>query len=441
MKRYILLKVLIALLLCIATICVFYPGSYNNDTWGQYIHMQKDWADDWFGPGLWYVWKFLISVTGNYKSLFFVFMASYWILLLLLTWDCALFSARFWVVMFLGIFFSFIPQYLMRDTLFAIEWGFAFLLMLRLHKTRNVIGKTLIIVLILVIMMHGLLLRSNAVVALVPFVLALIVAVNNRLSMAKSVICAAALSVVLIISTTKILYGPIEAHRVYPDYKLKLLDVAGITQLSGQNYIPACLTQDTVFDSGYVMAHYTPATFDDIYWAPVNVIPPPTAELNDCVTAAWKKAIREHPALYLKNRSEGFLNYLRIKKRFKNEEYWNVNIEIDPNNPEGLTIQPNKARDAFKTVYDKLSLAYFFDTWLWLVLNIGLFVFTVSRYRKTGAVSLKILACVQLSAILYLLSQFPIYQHDRYFRYNYWNVFVLILTIGAFCKHKPKVAA
>ena len=30
--------------------------------------------------------------------------------------------------------------------------------------------------------------------------------------------------------------------------------------------------------------------------------------------------------------------------------------------------------------------------------------------------------CLQLSAIIYMLSQFPVFSNDRDFRYHYWNV-------------------
>jgi hypothetical protein len=430
MKRYQVIKLLVAALLCIATICIYYPGSYSNDTWGQYIHQSIDYVDDWWGPGLSYLWKYLMKLTGSLFSLYYLQMVAYWTLLALLVWHCRLQSARFWVVMGLGVLFSFMAQYLMRDTLMALAWGFAFLLMLRLSVTRHIAARIFIVVLIVLLSLYGLILRSNAVVALIPLALGLFVAAAKKIRWTRAIAYSIILSGLLIFFAARILYDGFDATRTYPEYKLKMLDVTGITKLTNQNYIPACLTDNPQFDSAFVMNNYTPATFDEIYWSGTNVIPPPDSAVSACVSQSWKKAIREQPIAYLQNRTEGFLYYLRIKKRFKNEEFLNANIEIDPNNPVGLKTEPRFLRDKFKQAYGWLSLTPFFDTWLWLLLNIACFAYTVFKYRQNGARHLAILACIQLSAIVYLISQIPVYQHDRDFRYNYWNVMILILTIG-----------
>ena len=305
------IKLLLSLLFCIASICIFLPGSYSNDSWAQYIHMTKNWHDDWFGPAMVCLWGALWSVTRTYISLYFFQMIAYWLFITLLAWDRPLASVRFWIVMLSGLFLCFIPQYLMRDSLMAMSWGLASLLVLHPHYIKH---KKIAIWTILVLSTYGLWLRPNALAALLPFALAIIITVRERQTILRQLLLAAGLTCLFFAATNILTYVVFRAAKTYPGYKLQLLDITGISKLSGHNYLPACVTTYPTFNYDELLKTYTPATFDHIYWSDRKLIPPPDAALSACVHRSWVTAITAHPLLYLENRTEGFLYYLRIKK-------------------------------------------------------------------------------------------------------------------------------
>ena len=71
----------------------------------------------------------------------------------------------------------------------------------------------------------------------------------------------------------------------------------------------------------------------------------------------------------------------------------------------------------------------FFHPWLWLVLNTTFACIFFYKFRRQHLYEYKVLAFIQLSGIIFLLSNFFIYQHDRDFRYNHWCVFVFIIGL------------
>ncbi len=391
--------------------------------------MTIHWYDDWFGPGMVALWRVLWLATSKYTSLFLLQMAAYWTFVAFLTSRLPLTSTRYVAVMIAAIYCCFIPQYQMRDSLMAISWGLATLLMLQLPHLKN---KAIAVAVILLLIFYGLWLRPNAAAALVPFVLALVVAVWRRISMWKAIAASILISAALFAATGFATYRVMHAAKAFPSYKLKLLDLVGISKLSGINQLPACITSHPTFNYNKTLALYTPATIDHIYWSPDALIPSPTEELNACVSKQWVTTISKYPGLYLANRADGFLYYLRIKKRFKADEYSNAFIDIDPQNPLHLTQKNSRVRNTIKEAYRIMGRACLFDPWLWLLLNICAFGFTIAKFRKSGTSALQVLACVQLSGIIFLLSQVLIYQHDQDFRYNYWLVFVIFITLGTF---------
>jgi hypothetical protein len=126
---------------------------------------------------------------------------------------------------------------------------------------------------------------------------------------------------------------------------------------------------------------------------------------------------------------------------------------------------PNDLRDRFTGMYTALGVTCIYSPWFWLLLNMAGFVgfLYCSRREAINAVGAgnladahsagslvgeprndenrlctpyrirywQLHAWIQLSGVLYTLSQFPVYQHDRDFRYNYWNVFVALIAVAA----------
>jgi Ca2+/Na+ antiporter len=454
--KLLLLTVLIGWLFC-----VYIPGSYSGDSWSQYNQMVSGTYDDWFGAAFSWTWRKLWRLTGNYSTLFVTHMALYSLFIFLLLEHIPMRSIMFWVLIVLAVFFSFIPQYVMRDSLMTLLWGIAVLLLLRTQQDRKdeqpQPRHRMMKATALFLLAYGLWVRTNTLVALLPL-LWIIMPPINLLRIPKSVSNAPAipkkpfirwkamllslLTCILFFLTAQFLtYRVLHATKSYPAFKLKLLDIAGISKLSGQNYFPESIRNYPDFNYDTLLKEYTPASFDAIIWPQSNrptMIPYPTSALDSMANESWILAIKQHPLLYLQNRFSGFLYYLRIRKRFNDDAYWNVTMWIEPNNPLHLQHNYNSRQEQFLYYYLLLTNTFFFAPWFWLLLNSVAFVFFLyySRRQATATSTARASwwlthAWIQLSGVLFVLSQFPVYQHDRDFRYSYWSVFVAIIAISA----------
>ncbi len=224
-------------------------------------------------------------------------------------------------------------------------------------------------------------------------------------------------------------YG-IRVHKAYPEYKLMWLDVASTIKETGDNFLPPSITKHQDFKLDTILANYTPASFDDIYWSPFGTnVPPPTEKLNNDLKKVWVKSILNHPLNYIENRFKGFLFYLRIKHRYKKEEYWNSALWIDPNNSLGLNFVNNRVKNFAYYMFLFLTTINYFEPWFWLVCNFLLFIVFRRAFKNNNKLIYKVLIAIQLSAILYSFSHFFVYQHDRDFRYHYWNVFAVWICL------------
>jgi len=424
-------KGIIAGSLFLYTLCLFLPGAYSVDSWNQWREVTTKHFDDWYGTGMASTWRLLWIVTGSYASLYVTQMVLYWSFITLLLWRVPLRSFAYWITLGAALFFCFIPQYIMRDSLTVLEWAIAALLLL--YAGSNVTHRRKLTILALLLLAHGVWVRINAIVAFWPLAYVVILLLGKRLALWKRLLLTVAVSVVLLVAVQFITYRIQKAERLYPDYKLKLLDLAGISRLSGENYFPAEINHYPAFHLDTLYARYTPASIDDIYWPEDHrpIFPYPNDSLNQAVSKSWAAAIRHHPVYYLENRLTGFLYYLRIKKRYAMVDYWNVApFFIFPDNPLGLKHENTKLKTRITAAYGHFYRTPIFDPWLWLLLNgVGLGLF-IRRYRRRPEKNYWLVhACIQLSGILFLLSQVLIYQHDRDFRYSYWNVIVAFLAV------------
>ncbi len=416
--------------LFLGTLMIFMPGSYSVDSYNYYYQFQNRHYSDWHSPVMAFVWYCLYKLTSLYEAIYIVQMAAYWVMGYWLVAKINKSKAGYWTGVALLVLFLFIPQYVMKDTQSVLAWGFGCLIMLdppQDTRTRYIGGIAAILLLA-----YGLFVRINAIVAVLPLLyIYLSVYVPRIRSVLLKIFGVGLLAFLLMGINNIITYRVFRAERTYPQYKLMLLDITGISKHTGVNYLPASITHTAVFDSARLMQMYTPVTFDNIYWnegeTKPAMIPGPDEALNNDVAAAWKKAVWEHPFIYLENRWEGFLYYLRIHHRFKPAEYWNVTLKVAPENPMHFHKPHNSHSSRFALMF--LDDTVFFDPWFWLVLNIGFLIYYYIQFRKKRCMACKTIALIQLSGVLYMLSQFPVYQHDRDFRYNYWNVIVFMIGI------------
>jgi hypothetical protein len=442
-QNYTYHRLIISGFLFVWTLTVFLPGAYSIDSWNQFKEVSSGHYDDWYGTGLATTWRCLWLLTGNYMSLYTVQMFFYWTFITLLLWPVRFTGIVYWLTLGCALFFCFIPQYVMRDSLAVLSWGLAALFLLYAgqqaghRKTLSILG--------LLFLAYGVWVRINSLAAFLPLAYIAIVLLGGRdLSLWKRLLLTISTCIVLFLGIRVLTYNVQKAAKAYPEYKLKLLDLSGISRLSGENLFPPAVTHFPAFNLDTLFARYTPAGIDEIYWPDDGkpIFPYPTETLDSIVGKSWLSAIRRHPVYYLQNRFTGFLYYLRIKKRFAPELYWNASpFFIQPGGPLPAKMEDTKLHLKIIAVYGRFYGTILYAPWFWLLLNIAGFAWFVYKCRKNPGVNWWLThACIQLSGVFFLLSQVLIYQHDRDFRYTYWNVFVVFLAIPGFFATKRQGA-
>lgn len=396
----------------------FFPGSYNVDTWNMYFEMESWDFTDWHSPFMGLLWRLLYVFSDRFFSLYLFQMAWYF---LFFHWLTDLVD-RWWVsvlAILSSILLVFIPQYLMKDVLMTLSWCSTLIMLLIYAKNKNKIY----VWLALLFIAYGLLLRPNAVPALWPLLLVCMDGFDVFAKRRWVKYTAAFLVSWLIFAFYYItLHGILHAKPAYFTYKYRLADVLGISIMSGENFMPECVTSYEHWDQKKVEEIYTPATNDNIYFASQPMVPPASEEVDACVKEAWIKAIKKHPFIYLKSRAIGYIYYLKLKTRVSRGEYWNVMVYVIKNNYIPIDDHHTPLTTKFIGWWKKLDHVFFFDPWLWLLGNIILCVLFYRKYRRNHQFTDKVHIALQLTCIIYQLVQFPFYQIDLDFRFSHLNI-------------------
>ncbi|HEY4110630.1 hypothetical protein [Puia sp.] len=437
-------RLIISGILFIWTLSIFLPGAYSIDSWNQFNEVTGGRYDDWYGTGMVITWRRLWLLTGSFMSLFVAQMVLYWTFFTALLWTVRLKNPIYWLTMGLALFFCFIPQYVMRDSLMVLAWGLAALFLL--YAANSETRRRTLTILGLLFFAYGLWVRINTLIAILPLAYVCVLFLGgSRLAIWKQALITLGGCIVLFLGSQFMTYRVQKAAHTYPEYKLKLLDLTGISKMSGENYFPEAIRNFPGFNLDTLYRRYTPADLDEIYWPEdgKRIFPYPTDSINSSVTRSWLSAIRHHPWDYFQNRFTGFIYYLHLRKRLGPMEYWNVSaFWIQPNGPLPVKMEPTKLKERISNMYLWFYPTILFDPWLWLLFNLAGFAFFFYKCRKEpGDKAWLVHACVQLSGVFFILSQLLIYQHDRDFRYSYWSVFVVFLAIpGIFGVRSPKKA-
>jgi hypothetical protein len=200
-----------------------------------------------------------------------------------------------------------------------------------------------------------------------------------------------------------------------------LQDLSGIFVKTSQNVFPAFLYQNPVFDTAYIRANFTTATFDDIAEKKDIFQEPDSFKVLE---KAWKHAIIQHPVTYFSNRYDGFLYFLRIKNRANTP--FNYYCYYTTPNEFGFEVRTNPVYNAMLWSMKKQENMWYMKPWFWALLNVVLLCFVRAIKDKKYQLTISVLGA---SSLFYLLPQILIFQIDTDFRYFYWNCVACLLAL------------
>ncbi len=301
-------KLLLSAVLFLWTLTVCLPGEYTVDSWSQYDQAVRGSFTDWYGTGVSFTWRCLWLVTGNYMSLYVALMLMYWAFFTLLVWPVRFNSFVYWTIMVFGLFFVFIGQSVMRDNLAASDWALAVVLFLYAEASTGAGRRRRNLTLLaLFLLAHGVWVRFNTVAGALPLLfVGILLLSKKRLPLWRHLLLTFAAGILLFFAQSFMTYKVLNASKAYPEYKWKLLDVAGITKLTGVNYFPPEIRNFPQFNLHTVNKEYTPAGVDELYFRSKEtaVFPPlpirstrpfpaagnkPSGSILSCISAtAWR---------------------------------------------------------------------------------------------------------------------------------------------------------
>lgn len=413
----------------IINLVAYYPGFMSPDTLDQYEQAVTNNYHDWHPPLIAYVWSILNKVKDGPSMMLVIQLLFYWVSIFLIAKRVQ--SKTIIVVLLLSLtpFIHNYSGYIGKDVQMSFSWLLAIALIFSGNNKKS--NEPVVASLALFFIAYGTLLRINALTGAIP----LIILYSFHFQKSKKLIVKVSNAVVIIIVIGLVQHVVIpkalNVTKRYPQSKLYFHDITGIYKETGISYFPEKLVQSSKVDTAGYKDLYHTATFDNLWWgehASVKFKDFTQEEINN-LRSSWLKATKNHPATYLQNRWDGFLYYLRIKKR--RPDYTPYYVWIHPNDY-GFNINED---GLYKFVTGKVNSAsgsFTMRPWFWLLMNILLFIpitFLKNSIEKNLVVTLL------FSSLMYLIPHFFVYQVDTDFRYFYWTCIAVSFSFMFLINH------
>lgn len=401
-----------------------YPGFMCPDAIDQYTQSLTHRYDDWHPPVMAGLWALFDYVYKGPQTMLVFQLGLLWTSVFLLLTLMPDKRWRFCIILFaLAPFVQNFTAYITKDANMALTWLLAFTLMLR-YAYHNKRVPVWMAVFIFILLTYGCWVRTNAFPGVLPLCTWLVWLVlrdkKNVLKISALLVLAAFLA-----SGHWIQDAVFKTRKTHPEFKLFLHGITGIYVAAGENYFPDTLLRYKGFDTTLLKKYYTPATFDDIVEKDTLIKIPEAINYIVPTKAAWIRAVRKHPLVYLANRFDGYLYFLRIKVR-DSSELTTLFPWID-DNKYGFTVDEEAPLYLlYNGAIEVQSPMPYMQPWFWMLLNI-LLLLAIRRIRNTAL--RQGFAVLVISGIFYQALMFWVFPIDTDFRYFYWNCIGCSLAI------------
>jgi hypothetical protein len=410
----------------VLNVVAYYPGFMSPDSFDIYTQSIGHHYTDSHPPIMAGLWSIFNRVYQSTLTMLLFQLGLLWssFYLLAVTWFS---SRRNQIWFFCGFLFApFIQNfvaYLIGDAQMALSWlfGFSIIANAEYKKRRMTVPEAVFAGLFI---LYGSLVRINALPGALPLFYFYF---GNFLKWTKRrssvLLWATVVSACVVIGCQVLMNHVLRSEKKYPEYKLYLQDLSGIYVKTGKNYFPSFIRQYPGLDMNYLRSNFTTATIDNLYYEERMSFPPLNDRNRTMIRRAWINSILDNPVTYLQNRWDGFLYFLRIKKRT-----WFVvlHAEVSPNNL-GVRFKRNFISDLFLEPVRFQSWMFYMRPWFWLIVNIVTLIAAFFIYEEAVR---RVVGILAISSLLYLAAEFFIFPVDTDFRYFYWNCLSLFICIA-----------
>lgn len=403
-----------------ANVFLHYPGTMSNDATNQYAEALSGHYTDWHPPVMAWLWSLLRVAGDGPAPIWLLHLAIYWTGFGLLA-DGIRRSGHPRLALLAALAGAFPPfMYLnaivLKDVGMAASWlaAVAWLFWFRTQQRRVPVG---VAVLVVVLLLYGTLVRSNAPFGLGPLLLYAIAPArwlrNSRLIVAALVIAVLAIPVSQL--ANRVLFHPEAMHA---EQQLFVYDLAGI---AAHERDPRLLEPRATMTAADLKTCYTPFWWDSFSaWgrcaALVHRPDNSHATLSEGLTSQWLKTIASHPVGYAVHRLKHFnsslmfvvpLKHLRLTPEYRGD---------DP------AFKPFEVFSESNVRFDLVRKNPLFWPVTWLVWGVFLLVF-VGRESATAPVLLA--RALTVSALGYS-GAYLVIGIATDMRYHYWSMLAVV---------------
>jgi hypothetical protein len=400
------------------TLLIFYPGVMTYDAKFVYEDIAKGTMGDWQSPVMVWLWAQIDPIAPGAGSMFLLIATTYWLGFGVLS--LALASRGKASALLLPLLAMTPPALafagiIWRDVLFATCWLLAAAVAFAASERPSPIRLTGQ-VLALVLLISGVLLRPNALLA-APILTAYIVWLS-RASVRKAAILYVPAVIGLFGIVQFVYYGILDAKRQHPLQTVMIFDLGGISHFAKENQFPVDWSES---ENAMLLNNCYQPTQWDIYWRlePCDFVMRKVEREKGlfgtpAISGAWLAAILHHPIAYLQHRSAFMWNFLAAD----NLTMWTADVE----HPTKNVFADRAAFNALVAAHDVLKPTPFLRVGFWLLACITVCYLS---WKRSGPREATFVLGVCGSATIYVLSFYAVGVASD-FRYGYWAVLAAI---------------
>jgi len=412
-----------SIIMYITLVYAFYPGFYSYDSIYQLIQAKENAYIDSHPPIMAILWNFLMKFYLNPATMLFFQLG---ILFAAITYSALQHNSQgMWRRVLFILVIPFLPfvinfsGVMWKDILMAYALLFASIILLQNMKISNV---QLFVVFLL--LLFATLIRINGIFASLPLFLLLFYKYFGGKSYSK-IILVTMFSVVISFNVSNLLISKnykVEESNVGNLYFVNEIYLYSLKE--GESLIPGVKFEDIKACENVVIA-------DSNQIARIMCLLPLGYKFDantPDLSPIFFKSFFNDPQSYFEFRNHKFFNYIRIGD--KDPWYYWHNRIIE--NSINLNFSDKKLTNFVESYVLKTAdlLPILFKPYFWISLQILFLISNVSRSNSNHKVTMIALSS---SSILYALSFYPVVDVAD-FRYAYWNVLCVLITLIYFEK-------
>lgn len=419
MKEYrwkLFVKILLSITGFIFIVTASYPGFMSIDSLDQYAQAKTGIYSNWHPPLMAWIWNKLLLIIDGPQPMLLLNNLFYWgaALIISLKIRNTPLSIIFLISCFAPPLINFLGV-IWKDTMLMSMLFFQTSLLLVFYDMNKwTINKILIVCLILIISFVCIMLRHNALFAIIPFISLIFCFFYKKLKHFYAFVFGSFVTIGFFLAGGFVSKKLCLGKSLHPEQQLMVYDLMGLSSSLKKNLFPDYLNKKITLDT--LPKIYSPC--DGALFAIFHMQCATTKESQfDSLNIIWKKEVVLHPSII-------FSHKLRAFRCLFFESSLTTFPNIHPNEYGFALSNHNIVRDKYVQYIESKWAVALYKAWFYLIGCFLVFILSLFTFSKGNNSKALLAIYISLSGLLYGCSYFLLSPCND-LRYNYW-------TIGAF---------